>query len=54
MNKKKYMRPETCLYVIIEKQTILAGTTLVEAANSDYSDENVEEYWDEDKGIWGD
>ena len=54
MDKKKYMRPETCLYAIEEKLAILAGSVLEDTPDSDYNDENMEEYWDSDKRLWGD
>ena len=57
MDKKKYMRPETCLYAIEEKQALLAGSDLREASkdDGDYTDENLGKYWESGtKDLWGD
>ena len=57
MNKKKYMRPATCLYAIEEKQAMLAGSDLREASkdDGDYTDENLGKYWESGtKDLWGD
>ena len=55
MKKKKYIKP---VVSVMEMGTtaILAGSVIQKAAEDDYSDEKVKDFWDNptDKGIWAD
>ena len=55
MKKKKYIKP---VVSIMETETtaILAGSVIQKAAEADYSDEKVKDFWDNEtnKGIWAD
>ena len=55
MRKKNYIKPEA-LVVPTEASVILAGSTYIQkAAEADYSEEKVSNFWDKDsRGIWAD
>ena len=55
MRKKNYIKPEA-LVVSTEASVILAGSTYIQkAAEADYSEEKVSNFWDKDsKSIWAD
>lgn len=55
MKKKKYIKP---VVSVMEMGTtaILAGSVIQKAAEEDYSEDNVKNFWDNEtnKGIWAD
>lgn len=55
MKKEKYIKP---VLSVMEKRTtvIFANSVIQKAAEEDYSDENVKDFWDNstNKGIWAD
>ena len=55
MKKKKYIKPVVSV-MEMETTAILAGSVIRKAAEDDYSEENVKNFWDNttDKGIWAD
>ena len=55
MKKKKYNKPVVSI-MEMETTAILAGSVIQKAAEEDYSEENVKNFWDNptDKGIWAD
>ncbi len=55
MKKKKYIKPVVSV-MEMETTVILAGSVIRKAAEKDYSEENVKDFWDNptDKGIWAD
>ena len=55
MKKKKYIKPVVS-GMEMETTAILAGSVIQKAAEEDYSDENVKDFWDNstNKGIWAD
>ena len=55
MKKKRYIKPEVSV-MEMETTAILAGSVIQKAAEEDYSDEKVQDFWDSstDKGIWAD
>ena len=55
MKKKKYIKPVVSV-MEMETTAILAGSGIQKAADVDYSDENVKNFWDSstDKRIWAD
>ena len=55
MRKKNYIKPEA-LVVPTEASVILAGSTIRMAAEEDYSEDNVSDFWDskDSKSIWAD
>ena len=55
MKKKRYIKPEVSI-MEMETTAILAGSVIQKASESDYSDDNVKDFWDNstDKGIWAD
>ena len=55
MKKKKYIKPVVSV-MEMETTAILAGSVIQKAAETDYSDENVKDFWDNqtDKRIWAD
>ena len=55
MKKKKYIKPVVSV-MEMETTAILAGSVIRKAAEEDYSDEKVKNFWDNstDKGIWAD
>ena len=55
MKKKKYIKPVVSV-MKMETTAILAGSVIQKAAEDDYSEENVKNFWDNstDKGIWAD
>ena len=55
MRKKNYIKPEA-LVVPTEASVILAGSTIRMAAEEDYSEEKVSDFWDSEdsKSIWAD
>lgn len=55
MKKKKYIKPVVSV-MEMETTAILAGSVIQKAAEEDYSDDNVKDFWDNstNKGIWAD
>ena len=55
MKKKKYIKPVVSV-MEMETTAILAGSVIRKAAEEDYSDEKVQDFWDNptNKGIWAD
>lgn len=55
MKKKKYIKPVVSV-MEMETTAILVGSVIQKAAEEDYSDENVKNFWDNttDKRIWAD
>ena len=55
MKKKKYIKPVVSV-MEMETTAILAGSVIQKAAETDYSDEKVKDFWDNqtDKRIWAD
>ena len=53
MKKKRYIKPEVSI-MEMETTAILAGSVIQKAAEEDYSDEKVKDFWDTNKGIWAD
>lgn len=55
MKKKRYIKPVVSV-MEMETTAILAGSGIQKAADVDYSDENVKDFWDNEtnKGIWAD
>ena len=55
MKKKKYIKPVVSV-MEMETTVILAGSGIQKAAEADYSDEKVKDFWDNqtDKRIWAD
>ena len=55
MRKKNYIKPVVSV-MEMETTAILAGSVIQKAAEEDYSEENVKNFWDNptDKGIWAD
>ena len=55
MKKKRYIKPVVSV-MEMETTAILAGSGIQKAADEDYSDENVKDFWDNptDKRIWAD
>ena len=55
MKKKKYIKPVVSI-MEMETTVILAGSGIQKAAEADYSEENVKDFWDNstNKGIWAD
>ena len=55
MKKKKYIKPVVSV-MEMETTAILAGSVIQKAAEEDYSDEKVKDFWDNttDKRIWAD
>ena len=55
MKKKRYIKPVVSV-MEIETKAILAGSVIRKAAEEDYSEENVKDFWDNstNKGIWTD
>ena len=55
MKKKRYIKPVVSV-MEMETTAILASSVIRKAAEEDYSDENVKDFWDSstDKGIWAD
>ena len=55
MKKKKYIKPVVSV-MEMETTAILAGSVIQKAAEEDYSEENVKDFWDNttNKGIWAD
>ena len=55
MKKEKYIKPVVSV-MEMETTAILAGSVIRKAAEEDYSEENVKEFWDNstNKGIWAD
>ena len=53
MKKKRYIKPVVSV-MEMETTTILAGSVIRKAAEEDYSEENVKDFWDTNKGIWAD
>lgn len=55
MKKKKYIKPVVSV-MEMEATAILASSVIEKAAEEDYSDDNVKNFWDSstNKGIWAD
>lgn len=55
MKKKKYIKPVVSI-MEMETTAILAGSVIQKAAEEDYSEDNVKNFWDNEtnKGIWAD
>ena len=55
MEKKRYIKPVVSV-MEMETTAILAGSVIQKAAEDDYSDEKVKDFWDNstNKGIWAD
>ena len=55
MKKKKYIKPVVSV-MEMETTAILAGSVIQKAAEEDYSEDNVKNFWDNEtnKGIWAD
>ena len=55
MKKKKYIKPVVSV-MEMETTAILAGSVIQKAAEEDYSEDNVKNFWDNstNKGIWAD
>ena len=55
MKKKRYIKPVVSV-MEMETTVILAGSGIQKASEEDYSDEKVQDFWDNstNKGIWAD
>ncbi|MBU9909182.1 hypothetical protein KTQ96_14775 [Prevotella copri] len=55
MKKKKYIKPVVSV-MEMETTAILASSVIEKAAEEDYSNDNVKNFWDSstNKGIWAD
>ena len=53
MKKKRYIKPVVSV-MEMETTAILAGSVIQKAAEDDYRDEKVKDFWDTNKGIWAD
>ena len=55
MKKKRYIKPVVSV-MEMETTAILADSVIQKAAEDDYSDEKVKDFWDNstNKGIWAD
>ena len=55
MKKKRYIKPVVSV-MEMETTAILAGSVIQKAAEEDYREENVKNFWDNptNKGIWAD
>ena len=55
MKKKRYIKPVVSV-MEMETTAILASSVIEKAAEEDYSDDNVKNFWDSstNKGIWAD
>ena len=55
MKKKKYIKPVVSV-MEMEATAILASSVIEKAAEDDYSNDNVKNFWDSstNKGIWAD
>ena len=55
MKKKKYIKPVVNV-MKMETTAILAGSVIRKAAEEDYNEEKVKNFWDNstNKGIWAD
>ena len=55
MKKKRYIKPVVSV-MEIETTAILASSVIEKAAEDDYSNEKVQDFWDSstNKGIWAD
>ena len=55
MEKKRYIKPVVSV-MEMETTAILASSVIQKAAEDDYSDEKVKDFWDNEtnKGIWAD
>ena len=53
MKKKRYIKPVVSV-MEMETTAILAGSVIRTAGEEDYSNENVKDFWDTNKGIWAD
>ena len=55
MKKKRYIKPVVSV-MEMETTAILAGSAIRKAGDEDYSDDKVQDFWDNptNKGIWAD
>ena len=55
MKKKRYIKPVVSV-MEMETTAILASSVIEKAAEEDYSNDNVKNFWDSstNKGIWAD
>ena len=55
MKKKRYIKPVGSV-MEMETTAILAGSVIQKASDADYSDDKVQDFWDNptNKGIWAD
>jgi hypothetical protein len=55
MKKKRYIKPVVSV-MEMETTAILASSVIEKAAEDDYSNDNVKNFWDSstNKGIWAD
>ena len=55
MKKKRYIKPVVSV-MEMETTAILAGSVIQKASDGDYSDDKVQDFWDNstNKGIWAD
>lgn len=54
MKKKEYIKPEVNV-MVMETSTILAGSERINmATESDYEEENVKNFWNDDNSIYAD
>ena len=55
MKKKRYIKPVVSV-MEMETTAILASSVIEKAAEEDYSNEKVQDFWDSptNKGIWAD
>ena len=55
MEKKRYIKPVVSV-MEMETTAILASSVIEKAAEEDYSNEKVQDFWDSptNKGIWAD
>ena len=55
MKKKRYIKPVVSV-MEMETTAILASSVIEKAAEDDYSNEKVQDFWDSptNKGIWAD
>ena len=55
MKTKRYIKPVVSV-MEMETTAILAGSVIRKASDEDYSDDKVQDFWDNEtnKGIWAD
>lgn len=52
MKKKRYIKPVVSV-MEMETTAILAGSVIRKASDEDYSDDKVQDFWDNNKGYLG-